>query len=360
MTLLMPPRTRTSPAPTGAPSAPRRGRPARPTRALAPDLSRQLGDALMYYRIEAGLSPATIAAYKRDLSDLLADLTDRGVKDINAVTARMLSDHLAKLKSTSKQESSTITRHLASIRVFFKFLLGRGIISSNPSIHLDRPTRWKNLPDVISPIKMKKLVEVPQASGRPNNDPLNLHLRDRALLELIYASGLRASEAATVSLRDYMESQNCIRVFGKGSKTRLVPVGEAAQLALNTYLKDCRPKLIESIHAAGVDKGRIFLSRRGKPLERVAIWKIVKRSASAAGLHNVHTHTLRHSFATHMLQGGADLRVVQQLLGHADIGTTEIYTHVDRSMLEEVHTEYHPRERKWREELKAKRGGTRH
>jgi integrase/recombinase XerD len=190
---------------------------------------------------------------------------------------------------------------------------------------------------------MKALVEVNASSRGSKTDALKLHLRDRALLELMYASGLRATEAATVSISDYLQAQRAIRVFGKGSKTRVVPVGEEARIALDDYMTNCRPKLLSRKLR---DSGRIFLSRSGRPLERVAIWKIVKRQAALVGIKNLHPHTIRHSFATHLLQGGADLRVVQELLGHADIGTTQIYTHVAGEHLAEVVRTKHPLGRK--------------
>lgn len=301
-----------------------------------------------YLRVEAGLSNATIEAYGRDLRDLFAWLTAKGLKGAAEVMPRHLSDHLAELKSARGMKASSITRHLATTRVFFRWLHARAEIKSNPTEYLDRPTRWKKLPGVLSPVQMKRLLGAPREPAPSEKKPRTpgLHLRDLALLELMYASGLRASEAATAGVRDILEQARCLRVTGKGTKTRLVPVGAPAWEALRVYLGDCRRLLLKP---DGRDKGRIFLSASGRPLERVAIWKIVKKAAAAAGLHNVHPHTLRHSFATHLLSGGADLRIVQELLGHADISTTQIYTHVDRSALKAVHAKFHPRERAQRE-----------
>ncbi|MCC6427918.1 MAG: site-specific tyrosine recombinase XerD [Phycisphaerales bacterium] len=326
---------------TLTPTPSRRGRKARPRPPLPKSWEHTLGDFLVHLRVECGLSHNTLGAYKRDLLDLMDDLTAEGITAIRAVTPRHLSTHLASLKSKRKMEPSSVTRHLAAIRMFFKWALANRQIDRLPTELLDRPHRWRKLPDVLTPRQMKGLLEAPKAVARRKADapePL-LTVRDRAILELMYASGLRASEAATITLTDILESLSALRVFGKGSKHRLVPMGVPAKQALQVYLRSARPTLAKP----GKDKGRIFLSRSGKPLERVAIWQIVKKHARAAGLKDVHPHTLRHSFATHLLTGGADLRVVQEMLGHADISTTQIYTHVDRSHLINVHKKYHPR-----------------
>jgi integrase/recombinase XerD len=222
--------------------------------------------------------------------------------------------------------------------MFCRFLHAEGRIAENPAEVIERPTRWKRLPDVLSPRQVKALIEAPAPPADPKAPPL--HLRDRAVLELMYAAGLRASETAGVCREDLHETLRVVMVTGKGQKQRLVPLGQPAMDAINVYLADCRPRLARS---PDLDRGRLFLSRTGRPLERVAIWQIVKRSAVRAGLRHVHPHTLRHSFATHMLSGGADLRVVQELLGHSDITTTQIYTHVDQSRLKSVHKAHHPR-----------------
>lgn len=249
--------------------------------------------------------------------------------------------------------ASSVARHLATIKVYFRWLRAREMIDQNPADALDRPTRWKNLPGVMTPMQVKALLNAPkpidpgaepksaQASARAiSAQDRVLWLRDRALLELLYASGLRASEVAGVSKSDLIDTLGVVRVTGKGNKQRLVPMGEPAREAVRRYLTECRPVLRR---AGGLDEGRLLLSRTGRPLERVAVWQIVTGHAKAAGLRDVHPHTLRHSFATHLLIGGADLRVVQELLGHADIATTQIYTHVDRSRLKSVHQKFHPR-----------------
>lgn len=296
------------------------------------------GDFTIYLRVECGLSRATLDGYGRDLRDLFLDLHAAGVTSPREITGRVLAEHLRSLKIDRGMASTTITRHLSTIKVFCKWMVARRIVEANPADLLERPTRWKKLPGVLSPSQMRRLIESPQPP-LTNCEGLPYWVRDRAMLELMYASGLRASEVGAVGLQDFHEKLGVIRVTGKGDKQRLVPMGEPAQEALNRYLAECRPKLVRP----PLDKGRIFLSRTGRPLERAAVWRIVRKHASAAGLGDVHPHMLRHSFATHLLVGGADLRTVQELLGHSDISTTEIYTHVDKSRLKTVHKQFHPR-----------------
>ena len=294
---------------------------------------------LAYIRIECGLRANTIEAYARDLAELLADLAGAGVRAGADVTPRMLVDHVAGLTSARKLAGTSVARHIATIKVFCRWMHARGLVEDNPADHLDQPTRWKNLPDVLSPRQVRQLLAAPAPPEAPTDAP-PLWLRDRAMLELMYASGLRASEVGTVGLRDLHEALGVVRVTGKGGKDRIVPMGRPARAAIDAYVADCRPCLVRS---DGRDDGRLLLSRTGRPLERVAVWQIVKRCARAAGLDNVHPHVLRHSFATHLLAGGADLRVVQDLLGHSDISTTQVYTHVDSSRLKAVHRKHHPR-----------------
>jgi integrase/recombinase XerD len=296
-----------------------------------------------FLRVECGLSENTLLAYGRDVTDLLADLVGHGVRTLESVSARALSSHMVALKTERSLSGSSVIRHLATMKVFFRWALAQGLIEEDPTDVLDRPTRWKKLPDVLSPKDMKALLAAPAAQegarkGADAGPPL--WLRDRALVELLYACGLRATEVCTLSLHEVHPSLGAVRVTGKGNKQRLVPMGKPARAALDEYLEKCRPALVKP---GGRDKGRVLLSRSGRPLERVAVWQIVGRYARAAGLRNVHPHVLRHSFATHLLVGGADLRVVQELLGHADIATTQIYTHVDRSRLKSVHEKHHPR-----------------
>jgi len=334
----------TTAATAAVPSRPRRGRAPAPRPRVAAaldDLHRQF---MAFIRIECGLSPNTLDAYSRDLTELLGDLTAKGIASAKGISARDLSVHLAALKTGRGMAATSIIRHLATIKVFCRWMAARGFIKENPAEVLDRPTRWRRLPGVLSPKQLKLLLAAP---GPPDGDCADkaaatpgLWLRDRAMLELMYASGLRASEVGDLGVNDLHETLGVVRVTGKGRKQRLVPFGKPAHAAIRAYLDQCRPLLVKP---DGRDRGKLLLSRSGRPLERVAVWQIVKRNAAAAGLRDVHPHILRHSFATHLLIGGADLRVVQELLGHADIGTTEIYTHVDRSRLKDVHRKHHPR-----------------
>lgn len=294
-----------------------------------------------FLAFECGLSPNTLAAYSRDLRDLFQDLVEtRGTTGITpwAISEHDLIAHVQGLKARRGHAASTVIRHMATIRVFCRWARATGLTTEDPSEILDRPTRWKNLPDVLSPEQVAALLASPSERNTPATAP-TLWLRDRALLELMYASGLRASEAAGLSMSDWVVGIGCLRVMGKGSKQRLVPVGLPARRALEHYLAESRPGLARR----GLDQGRVLLSRTGRPLERVAVWNIVTRHARLAGLRGVHPHVLRHSFATHLLSGGADLRVVQELLGHADIATTQIYTHVDKTRLKSIHRKFHPR-----------------
>jgi integrase/recombinase XerD len=293
-------------------------------------------DFLAWARVETGLSPATLEVYGRDLRQMAEDLQKRGVKHPAKVAMQDLADHLQRLRKERGMEASTVTRHLATIRVFFRWLHAERRIERDPARLLERPHRWKKLPGTLTPRQMRALVEAPSAEHG------DLWVRDRAMLETMYAAGLRASEVGTLKLNDFNETLASIMVIGKGNKQRLVPLGEPAVKAIGHYLKTCRPGLAR--FRDGRDRFRLFLSFSGRPIERVAVWQIIKKYAAVARLHDVHPHTLRHSFATHLLGGGADLRVVQELLGHSDINTTQIYTHVDRSRLHDVVRKHHPRE----------------
>ncbi|MFG0256692.1 MAG: site-specific tyrosine recombinase XerD [Phycisphaerales bacterium JB043] len=295
---------------------------------------------LAHLRIECGLSPATLDAYERDLRELLDDLASQRIRSSFEITPRVLGGHIQGLRSERELAASSVARHMAAIRVFCRWLEAEGRIPENPSTLLERPTMWKRLPGVLSQRDVRALL----ASARPpeggSEGAVPLWMRDKALLELLYASGLRASEAAGLRLEDIHETLRVVRVLGKGNKERLVPLGEPAMEAVERYVEECRGRIVRDEELAD---GRLLVSRTGRPLERVAVWQIVKRCARAAGIKDVHPHMLRHSFATHLLMGGADLRSVQEMLGHADISTTQVYTHVDSKRLKEVHKKHHPR-----------------
>ncbi|MFM9956709.1 MAG: tyrosine recombinase [Phycisphaerales bacterium] len=297
---------------------------------------------LAFLRIECGLSVNTLLAYERDLSDLGADLAEHGVSDSTAATTADLIGHITRLRTEKRLASTSIARHLATIRMFFRWHTSETRQDQSPADLLERPSMWQRLPDVLSKSNVRALLEAPDLMRQESTerDPVPIWKRDRAMLETMYACGLRASEVCALGRNDMMNSLGVLRVTGKGDKQRLVPYGKPAEESLLDYLAVCRPRLVKP---DGRDRDRIFLSRTGRPLERVAVWQIVTKHASAAGLRDVHPHTMRHTFATHLLTGGADLRVVQELLGHASIATTQIYTRVDQPRLKEVHRRFHPR-----------------
>lgn len=315
---------------------------------------------LGYLRIECGLLPNSLDAYGRDSAQLLWSLSEQSIKSVTDTTPQTLSKHLTQLKTVRNLDAVSIIRHSAAIRVFYRWAISMGHCKDDPCRLLERPTRWKKLPDVLNPQQVRKLLDAvdigpatsrSQATRTPvdqkTSTPLDrkaqiqavLPLRDRTLLELLYASGLRASEVCSIALNDIQETLGVVRVTGKGNKQRLVPMGEPAREAIARYIKECRPLLDKS---PTLSQGKLLLSNTGRPLERVRVWQIVSHYAKVAGL-KVYPHMLRHSFATHLLMGGADLRVVQEMLGHADIATTQIYTHVDGTRLRQVHKKHHPR-----------------
>jgi integrase/recombinase XerD len=295
-------------------------------------------DFLTWLRVEGGLSVATLSAYGRDLRDLRQDMAEHNIDTPDDVGPRDLAAHVQTLHRDRGMQPSSIARHLSTIRMFFKYLEAEHRVDRSPASPLVPPTRWKRLPGVLSPKQMRTLIE----AAAPGTS--RLWQRDCALVEVMYGAGLRASETGTLHVTDWKRDLSVVLVTGKGDKQRLVPIGEHAVGALHRYCDELRPHLTR--FDDGRDEGRLLLSHTGRPLERVAVWQIIRRLAVRAGLENVHPHMLRHSFATHMLAGGADLRVVQELLGHADIATTQIYTHIDRSRLRDVVQQCLPRDRK--------------
>jgi integrase/recombinase XerD len=286
-----------------------------------------------YLSFERGLSPRTLDAYGSDARRLVAFLHARGVSDPSGVTYELLRDFVASLSETERpMAASSIARKLSAIRSLFRFLLEEEAISADPSERLEPPRQTRRLPDVLSYPEVKSLLTAVA-------DEVTHAHRDRAMLEVLYGCGLRVSEIIGLRLRDLDLKDGLARVLGKGRKERFIPVGSDARRALQRYLRESRPRLDR-----GASDGRVFLNHHGRPLSRMGVWKILRRYTERAGLNKrVTPHTLRHSFATHLLQGGADLASVQEMLGHADISTTEIYTHVDRGHLREVHRACHPR-----------------
>ncbi|MBS0196759.1 MAG: tyrosine recombinase XerD [Planctomycetes bacterium] len=293
---------------------------------------------LGYLQVECGLSANTMDAYGRDVRYLLESFATKGAHTLSRVTPRHVVEHMQNLHSKRGLAGESVVRHLASVRIFFRWAIATDRMDTDPSDILERPSRWRRLPDVLSPSQTKRLLAVPSEVDLYGGDG-SLRLRDAAMLELMYASGLRASEVCSIDLRDLADTLGVIRITGKGGRQRLVPMGVPAREAVTAYINDARPKLAARNMTGNQ---RLLLSVRGRALTRIAVWQIVDRNANAAGLR-VHPHMLRHSFATHLLGGGADLRVVQEMLGHSDIATTQIYTHVDRTQIKAMHKKFHPR-----------------
>ncbi len=284
-----------------------------------------------YLALEAGNSPHTVENYLRDVRRLAEYGASKGIRAPAEVTAAQLREFIYFLKDLGLA-ATTIRRQISALRTYYRFLVGEGIVARDPSERIESPKRWRTLPTVLTVADVEKLL------GAPNTDE-PLAIRDRALLEFAYATGVRVSELVGLTLQDILFEEGVARVFGKGAKERLVPVGRRALGAVALYAREIRPTLDK-----GKGRGILFLNARGTPLSRVGAWGVIKATARRAGLaKRVTPHTLRHTFATHLLEGGADLRAVQEMLGHADLSTTQLYTHVDRDYLRTVHKSYHPR-----------------
>jgi integrase/recombinase XerD len=289
-----------------------------------------IDDFLLYLATERGLSVNYQLSTQRSLETFAAWAAARQ-RDVASVGPGDINDFLADRKRAGLAAAS-IKLEAVALRIFFRFLAGRGTVSANPAEHLPLPRIERYLPETLNTPDMARLLD----SVRPD-DPLGL--RDRAMLELLYASGLRVSELCNARLEQLDLENGLVRIHGKGNKTRIVPVGTRAVEAIRAYLADERPRLVRPRTGA-----EIFLSIRGKKLTPPRIWQLVRQYAGRAGIDSrVYPHLFRHSFATHLLAGGADLRIIQEMLGHADIATTQIYTHVDTSRLKSVHKMFHPR-----------------
>jgi integrase/recombinase XerD len=281
--------------------------------------------------LERGLSPRTLDAYRRDVGRFAEHLRARGVDRPGGATVADVREYVYALKDRGVQPTS-IRRNLSAVRTYYAFLLAEGLVVTDPTDRVELPRTWRRLPGVLGREDVVRLLEAPDPADR-------LYWRDRALLEFAYASGVRVSELTGLRVRDLDLAGGFARVFGKGAKERVVPVGRSAVGALDFYLREVRPALVR-----GGAEGAVFLNARGGPLSRMGVWKILRRHVRRAGIRRrVTPHTLRHSFATHLLEGGADLAAVQEMLGHADIATTQIYTHVEREYLHDVHRRFHPR-----------------
>jgi integrase/recombinase XerD len=284
-----------------------------------------------YLALERGLSPNTREAYARDLGSFAVWLQARRVASWNGVERRHILDFLLDQRESGRS-SATLARRLAAVKSFFRYLAQENLLATNVADAMDSPKLWKTLPDMLSPEEVNRLLDAPDIK-KPTG------LRDRAILELLYGAGLRVSELAGLAVEDLRFDERYVRCMGKGRKERLVPVGASALDWARRYLAEVRPK-----HSKSDQAGRLFLGSRGQALDRRTVWRMVHTRARQAGIaKSVHPHTLRHSFASHLLARQAPIRVIQEMLGHADIATTQIYTHVDHGRLKAIHDKFHPR-----------------
>lgn len=284
-----------------------------------------------YLTVEKGLSKNTLESYKRDLKQFIAYLRKSEQSKIEEISRQNIVSYLMVLREQGKA-TSTISRSMASIRAFFQFLLRDQKIISDPSIHLETPKIERRLPKVLSIAEVEALLQAPQSSTAFGQ-------RDRAMLELLYATGIRVSELISLSLEDVHLQMGFVKCLGKGSKERVIPLGRVAIESLEQYIQVGRHKLDKRKRSKA-----LFLNHHGNPISRQGFWKIIKKHAKDAGIEkDIMPHTIRHSFATHLLENGADLRSVQEMLGHADISTTQIYTHVTKTRLKDVYSKAHPR-----------------
>lgn len=286
---------------------------------------------LDYIQLERGLSPHTRTAYGSDLARLQAFLNRKGVHAANAITRKHVLDYLMWEKDQGL-EATSLARRLVATRVFLRYLQQEGLLAGNVTESMDAPRIWRLLPETLSTGEVERLLEAPRLDR-------GLGLRDRAMLETLYGTGLRVSEACTLSLDQLHFDAGYLRCRGKGNKERVVPLGGQAAVYLRRYISELRPRL-----ARDPARPQVFLSNRGAALDRRSVWAMIRKYARASGLQRaVSPHTLRHSFASHMLAHEAPLRVIQEMLGHADIATTQIYTHVDAGRIKSVHRKFHPR-----------------
>src|SRR5690625_259904 len=295
-------------------------------------LTHAFEDFFHYLQIERGLSENTLKSYRRDLKQYYLYIEKVMQKQSwEDITRSDVIGFLHMLKDDGKS-TATIARNTSTIRLFHQFLIREQIVSHDPSLHIETPRKDRKLPDILSPDDIDKLLTI--------NETTPLAIRNKAMLELLYATGLRVTELITLEISDLHLTMGFVRCLGKGSKERIVPLGHHAIAAIEEYLESARPKLTKN----RLDANVLFVNQHGRPLTRQGFWKVLKTVAQNAGLEKrITTHTLRHSFATHLLENGADLRAVQEMLGHSDISTTQIYTHVTRTRLKDMYQSYHPR-----------------
>jgi integrase/recombinase XerD len=290
-----------------------------------------IDEYLNFLTVERGVSRHTLDAYSRDLNRYMSFIHTSGIHSMADVTADNVVSYLARIKKDGLNARS-VNRALAAVRGFYKFLIHEKKIDANPFANIEQSKVWSRLPDTLSKEDMNLLLGAP-GSKTPHA------LRDTAMMELMYATGIRVSEIITLTMNNINWQVGYVIVMGKGSKERIVPIGRSAYNCLHEYVTHARPGFVKE-HATNT----LFLNKSGRGLTRQGFWKILKKYAMQVGLHKkVHPHTFRHSFASHLLEGGADLRSVQTMLGHADISTTQIYTHITRERLKHIHKKYHPR-----------------
>lgn len=296
-------------------------------------LNQDIEEFLDYLSVERGLAQNTLDSYRRDLSKYEKFLKAKSVERSEQVDRECVSVYMAKLKSVGLAASS-MARNLSAIRMFHRFLLREGSVKRDPTDLIENPKLWKKVPDVLASAEIIRLIEA--ASGDSAQA-----VRDSTLMEVLYATGMRVSELIELQMDHIHFESGYVRCFGKGRKERLIPLGRKALQALRHYCQTARPSLMKNKMTS-----KIFLNRNGGRLTRQFVWQMIKRYARLAGLKKpIKPHAVRHSFATHLLEGGADLRSVQEMLGHSDIATTQIYTHVETGRLKTAHEEYHPRGR---------------
>ncbi len=285
-----------------------------------------------YVSLERGLAKNTLDAYRHDLQTFARFLQEAHVENFSTASVKNLTEFLKALEQLGLSATSR-ARYLSTLRTFYKFLFASGAVNTDITETIELPKTERHLPETISIDEVLKMLEQPDVGELSG-------VRDRAMLETMYACGLRVSELCSLKQRDILPDAEILRIFGKGSKERIVPIGSSALEWISSYQRTVRPHFLKNNSTDDV----LFLNQRGGAFSRMGVWKIVDKYARQAGLSvHVHPHLFRHSFATHLLEGGADLRAVQEMLGHSDISTTQIYTHIDREYIREVHRSFHPR-----------------
>jgi integrase/recombinase XerD len=300
------------------------------------DFESALKQYLRFVKVEKGLAKNSVLSYKNDLDRYLRFVSrDLQINNLGGITVTHIENFLMELLSMDLS-MSTIARNISSIRSFHEFVVVEKLADANPAELVELPKKAKKLPEVLTAIEVEQIIDSVDRT-------LSVGARDAAIVETLYASGMRVSELTDLEVDDLYFEIGFIKVIGKGNKERLVPMGELAQKAVEHYVENARNDFLNT-KKPEKSKNRVFINQRGGPLSRMSIWNIVNKYAEKAGIKkNVYPHIFRHSFATHLLEGGADLRAVQEMLGHSSIITTEIYTHVDRSLLHQIHKEFHPR-----------------